>query len=110
MGLGRGRKTEDEDQDFLIELSLDYTDTVNSNIELFLKDKDNKQTIHLEKIKEDFPLFWNNINAEGNLELALREWDNKYNSKVPEYIQDHLKKKKSIKYFLKSKLTRLLSS
>lgn len=60
----------------------DYYDTVTSNIELFLKDKENKMTMHLENIKYDFKKFWNRIPAEGNLEAALAELSKKHNKNV----------------------------
>jgi hypothetical protein len=61
-------------------VSLDYCDTVNSNIDLFLKDKSNKITIALENIDQGFTEFWNLINAEGDIKSALAEFSNKYNS------------------------------
>lgn len=61
-------------------VSLDYCDTVNSNIELFLKDKSKKMTITLENIEQGFTEFWNMINAEGDLNAALAEFNTKYNA------------------------------
>lgn len=61
------------------EICLDYVETVNTNIELFLKDKPSKMVISLENIQEDFKLFWNAINAEGNFKSALSEFDKKHN-------------------------------
>jgi len=60
-------------------VTLDYCNTVNSNIELFLKDKPKKMTIHLENIRTDFTKFWNLINAEGDLLSALAEFSINYN-------------------------------
>jgi len=66
-------------------VSLDYCHTVNSNIELFLKDKTNKITITLEHIEQGFAEFWSLINAEGDLNVALSECRKKYNvTKNPE--------------------------
>ena len=62
------------------ELASDYLQTVESNIQLFLKDKTNKMPFTLENAKEDFKLFWNAINAEGDLKAALSEWDVSYNA------------------------------
>lgn len=59
---------------------LDYVDSVNSNIELFLADKPNRLDIHLEHIQEDFPKFWKAIGAEGDLSAALKEFEKKHNS------------------------------
>ena len=65
-------------------VSLDYCDTVNSNIELFLKDKPNRMTFSLENAREDYRKFWEFIGAEGDLDAALSEFDLLYNaSKAP---------------------------
>jgi len=61
-------------------VALDYCDTVNSNIELFLKDKSKKITVSLENIKRDYIKFWNMINAEGDLNAALAEFNIRYNA------------------------------
>lgn len=58
---------------------LDYVNTVNTNIEAFLKDKPHKMTIELEKIQTDFKIFWKNIKAEGDLQKALSEFNRKHN-------------------------------
>lgn len=63
-----------------MELCLDYCKTVNSNIELFLKDKPNAMTIHLETIKPQFEEFWHWIGAEGNIQDGLAEWDIAHNA------------------------------
>ena len=63
-------------------VSLDYCDTVNNNIELFLKDKTNWMSFSLENAKEDFRKFWNIIGAEGDLESALSEFDIAYNASL----------------------------
>lgn len=63
-----------------LQLSYDYVDTVTSNIELMLKStKKPFQTMYLETIKSDFKLFWEAIDAEGDLEKALAEFDVKHN-------------------------------
>lgn len=67
-------------------VSLDYCDTVNSNIELFLKDKPNWMSFSLENAKEDYRKFWEMVHAEGSLEDALSEFDVLYDtSKIPEH-------------------------
>lgn len=71
-------------------VSLDYCDTVNSNIELFLKDKTNKITVTLEDIQNDFQKFWLWLGAEGDLTAALNEFKTSYNA-TPK-LQDALKK------------------
>ncbi len=58
---------------------LDYCETVTANIACFLKDKPRKMVLHLENIKDEFPVFWKRIKAEGELELALKEFDSRYN-------------------------------
>ncbi len=60
-------------------ICIDYVDTVNSNIDLFLKDKPNQLSIELEDIHSGFKMFWKSIKAEGDLEKALRELDKKHN-------------------------------
>ena len=61
-------------------VSLDYCDTVNSNIEVFLKNKSKKLTINLEDIDQRFAEFWNLINAEGDFKAALAEFNINYNA------------------------------
>lgn len=58
----------------------DYCDTVNSNIELFLRGKSRWMAFSLESAKQDFRRFWNLIEAKGDLEGALSEFDVRYNS------------------------------
>ncbi len=58
----------------------DYIETVNSNIKLFLKDKSRQMDISLENIRTDFDTFWETINARGDREAALKEWDVNYNA------------------------------
>ena len=58
---------------------LDYCDTVNSNIECFLKDKPHTLTMTLETGKADFRNFWQRVGAEGDLEAALAQWDVRHN-------------------------------
>lgn len=62
------------------DIALDYIDTVESNITLFLKDKSQKMLFSLENAKADFALFWERIGAEGDLQKALLEWDTSYNA------------------------------
>lgn len=54
-----------------IEVCRDYWDTVNANIEAFLRDKTQKTTVRLEHVKRDFRRFWEMIGAEGDLDAAL---------------------------------------
>lgn len=64
------------------ELALDYLDTVESNIALFLKDKTRAMDFRLERAREDFARFWAWVGAEGDLQAALAEWDTAYNASV----------------------------
>lgn len=63
-----------------IDLCYDYYDTVNYNIELFLKDKDNKMNFYLDDCESNFEIFWKKIRAKGDLEKAKEEWSRTYNS------------------------------
>jgi hypothetical protein len=62
------------------EIALDYIETVNSNIDLFLKDKSRKIDVAVESVEEDFADFWQLIGAEGELDKALAEWKINYNA------------------------------
>lgn len=61
-------------------ICLDYVETVNTNIEVFLKDKPKQISLDLEDIQSGFKEFWIKIKAEGHLDLALSEFDKKHNS------------------------------
>ena len=63
-----------------LSVSLDYCNTVNSNIELFLKDKTRKMQFKLENAQQYFERFWELINADGNLVSALAEFNTAYNA------------------------------
>lgn len=62
------------------EIARDYLLTVNSNIQHFLKNKPSKMNISLGTVKTDFAEFWHRIDAQGNLEAALKEWQIRYNA------------------------------
>ncbi len=66
-----------------IQVCRHYYETVNSNIELFLKDKSRYIEFCLESAEEDFQRFWDRIGAKGDREAALREWGRKYNASDP---------------------------
>lgn len=74
------------------EVSLDYCDTVNSNIALFLKNKSRVMQFSLEKASEDFCRFCRMIGAEGNLEAALAEFDQRHNATTRRRIRDLLRR------------------
>ncbi|NWO04465.1 MAG: hypothetical protein HLX50_01800 [Alteromonadaceae bacterium] len=61
-------------------VALDYCDTIDSNIELFLKDKSQKMDFWLESYANDFAKFWQAIGAEGDLERALSEFSVMHNA------------------------------
>lgn len=58
----------------------DYLDTVESNIRYFLSDKSHVLDVSLETIQADFVKFWEFINAEGDLQKALAEFEHHYNA------------------------------
>ena len=62
-----------------VEVVEDFYDRVNENIVHFLKDKDQKFTIELEKASDAFPQFWKSIGAEGDLQLAMATFRQKHN-------------------------------
>lgn len=57
----------------------DFYENVNENIRQFLKDKDKVLTIHLSDIKKEFPRFWDEIGAEGDLQKALDTFETRHN-------------------------------
>jgi hypothetical protein len=61
-------------------VALDYCDTVNSNIELFLRGKPMAMVFRLENAARDFRTFWRAIGAEGDLSAAVAEFDTHYNA------------------------------
>lgn len=58
-----------------LEICSHYYETVNDNIQQFLKEKINKQVINPEKIHEDFSSFWSLIGAAGNRINASKKFD-----------------------------------
>ena len=84
-----------------LKVCLDYIDTVNANIENFLKDKPNKMTVELERIQTDFKVFWKAIKAEGDLQKALSEFNIKHNPSPKKTIDIKYSFKHAV---LKSKL------
>lgn len=66
----------------IMDICVDYCETVSANIYAFLKDKSHKAVINLETAKQDFAQFWNLIGAEGDLTAALAEYDIRYNAFV----------------------------
>ncbi|MDH5472980.1 MAG: hypothetical protein OEY61_08995 [Gammaproteobacteria bacterium] len=62
------------------DIALDYINTVEMNIQHFLGNKTHKMEFNLESARDDFKLFWQLINAEGDFNKALKEWDVSYNA------------------------------
>jgi hypothetical protein len=60
-------------------VALDYCDTVNANIELFLKNKTRTMDFSLENAAHDFRRFWEFIGAQGDLDAALTEFEIPWN-------------------------------
>lgn len=75
-----GLLMQEQQNDTALELAQDYIETVESNIALFLKDKTHTLEFSLENAEQDFRKFWTDINAEGDLEAALTEWNTSYNA------------------------------
>ena len=63
----------------MFKVALDYVETVNSNIEYFLSDKDNKMDFYIENPEKYFEKFINNIGAKGKLDKAFNEFKIKHN-------------------------------
>ena len=57
-----------------------YVNTVYDNIDFFLKNKSNFMELDIDSPMESFTKFWQKIEAKGNIENALKEFDKKYNS------------------------------
>ncbi|HEX7034360.1 MAG TPA: glycosyltransferase [Pseudomonadales bacterium] len=62
-----------------LEICLDLTETMLTNIEHFLRGKTKVMHVRLENIEEDFSRFWDWIGAEGDKAAALAEWRIRYN-------------------------------
>jgi tetratricopeptide (TPR) repeat protein/lauroyl/myristoyl acyltransferase len=63
-----------------LDVCLDYWDTVNANIRLFLKDKQHCMPFALENAEEDFRGFWERIGARGDMDKAVQEWQLRFNA------------------------------
>jgi len=63
-----------------LDFCLDYCNTVNDNILHFLRDKPHQLTVHMESMDAQLPELWRAIEAEGDVALALKEFDNKHNA------------------------------
>ncbi len=65
--------------DKTLEIARDLVNTANANIVSFLRDKPH-MLVSLETAKVDFARFWDEIDALGDWEAALAEWDTKHNA------------------------------
>jgi hypothetical protein len=65
-----------------VTVAADYCATVNTNIELFLKDKSRRMTFWLERAQQDFPVFCDLIGAQGDLASALSEFSVRHDVKL----------------------------
>lgn len=63
-----------------LELAKAYLDMIDANIHHFLKDKSRCISVRLESAAEDFRQFWHWIEAEGDLDAALAEWQVRHNA------------------------------
>lgn len=57
-----------------------YVDTVTDNINEFLRHRPHTMDFPLEQARELFPVFWDWIGAEGDLDAALAEFSVRHNS------------------------------
>jgi len=60
----------------------DYYDTVESNIDLFLRDKTRKMHFNLESWREDFPIFYERVSARGDIAKCMTEFKVMHNSSL----------------------------
>jgi len=67
---------------FVEAVAADYVHTVETNIRHFLQGKSHVMTVQLENARTDFRRFWEWIGAEGELQLALQEFDTLHNASV----------------------------
>lgn len=77
------------------DICLDYCNSINENIDLFLKDKPNKMIFKLENYEEHFRAFWDIIGAKGDLQLALKEFKIKHNTSEIQNNKEELKSNQS---------------
>jgi hypothetical protein len=61
-------------------IALFFWDTVNANIEMFLADKPHRAFLAIEQPHAAFRSFWNDIGAEGDLDKAVSEFNQRYHA------------------------------
>ena len=81
-------------------IASDYYETVSQNIKYFLKGKTHQMNMDLENLEHSFSEFFKLINAEGNLENAIKTFQIPTNTSA--------QAKPDLKSRLKNKLNRLL--
>lgn len=59
----------------------DFVATVEANIASFLRDKTMTMSVALEEAADWFPVFWERIGAEGDLDAAITEWSQPHNAR-----------------------------
>ncbi len=71
----------DETHQLAIEdIAADYVHTVTENINTFLRNKSQTMIFNLENSQSDFQQFLQLINAKGDLQSAINEWNTIYNA------------------------------
>lgn len=71
----------------------DYVDIVNTNIQLFLRDKSNKMEMQLEQIEKDFEIFWREIGAQGDYNAAIEDLNTPHNANISASKSSDLERK-----------------
>jgi hypothetical protein len=69
-----------EDWDEALPICEDYVRTVTENIRLFLKDKPHRMDFRIENADEDWPIFWQEIGAEGDFDAAIGTFAKRINT------------------------------
>lgn len=63
-----------------LDVCVDLVKTIDSNIEMFLRDKPLKMRFELEAAHENWSTFWDRIGARGDLQKSLQEWNVAHNA------------------------------
>ncbi|WP_197673511.1 hypothetical protein [Pseudomonas pohangensis] len=75
--MGAAKKSADVEH---LDFCVDYCETVNSNIQLFLRNKTHKMNFALERASSDFAELWERVGAQGDFNAALEQWQTKHNA------------------------------
>jgi hypothetical protein len=73
-------------------ICLDYVEHVDSCIDIFLEDRTNKIVMDITNLKQNFPEFHQKIQAEGDLNLCLEEFDKVSNKNKTNIVKANIKK------------------